>query len=163
MAFSKALADEFNLGYAPRSWDSLLNHLRRKKVPVNLIEKAGLVIARKDRSGFYDRFRDRIIFPIVNMSMQTVGFGGRVMDDSLPKYLNSPETELFHKGRELYGLFEARRYTRDLGSVFVVEGYMDVVALAQYGITNAVATISLSATGSRNSPKRDVWLRRRAR
>src|SRR5207344_1553897 len=106
---------------------------------------AGLVI-QGDEGKRYDRFRDRIVFPIVNLRGQVVGFGGRVLDQSEPKYLNSPETPVFEKGRELYGLFQARPAIRDAGRIVVVEGYMDVVALAQYGIGYTVATLGTATT-----------------
>src|SRR5207344_840025 len=107
--------------------------------------EAGLVIQGEEGKR-YDRFRDRIMFPIVNQRGQVIGFGGRVLDDSEPKYLNSPETPLFSKGRELYGLFLARQAIRDAGVVVVVEGYMDVVALAQHGVEYAVATLGTATT-----------------
>ena len=94
----------------------------------------------------YDRFRERIMFPIVSQRGQIIGFGGRVLDKSEPKYLNSPETPLFEKGRELYGLFQARQAIREAGRVVVVEGYMDVVALAQFGVGYAVATLGTATT-----------------
>ncbi|MEN8245660.1 MAG: DNA primase [Thermodesulfobacteriota bacterium] len=144
--FSRKIIDTFHLGYAPDAWDGLLNFLQHKHAPVGLIEKAGLVIARKDRSGFYDRFRNRIIFPILNMSRQTVGFGGRVMDDSLPKYLNSPETPVYNKRRLLYGLYAARNKCREEGSVHIVEGYFDQLALYQRGVENTAATLGTALT-----------------
>jgi len=143
---TKKVVDEFKLGYAPRSWDALLNFLRGRRVPVDMIEKSGLIIARKDKTGFYDRFRDRIIFPIVNMSMQTVGFGGRVMDDSLPKYLNSPETPVYNKRRLLYGLQAARKKCRENNILYIVEGYFDQLALYQKGIQNVAATLGTALT-----------------
>ena len=139
--FSRQIVDSFKLGYAPGSWDALLNYLRHKRVPEQMIEKAGLIVARKDKNGFYDRFRDRIIFPILNMSRQTVGFGGRVMDDSLPKYLNSPETPVYNKRRLLYGLYAAKNKCREDGTIYIVEGYFDQLALFQRGIENAAATL----------------------
>ena len=117
-----------------------------------MLLRAGLVIERQPDAergktpGFYDRFRDRVMFPIRDTRGRTIGFGGRVLDGSEPKYLNSPETELFHKGRELYGLFEARQATRSLQRLLVVEGYMDVVSLHQAGITYAVATLGTATT-----------------
>ena len=106
---------------------------------------AGLVIPR-DTGGFYDRFRDRIMFPIRDSRGRTMAFGGRILASGEPKYLNSPETPLFHKGRELYGLYEARRAERKLERLVVVEGYMDVVALAAHGIRNAVGTLGTATT-----------------
>jgi len=143
---SRQTIDDFNLGYAPKSWDSLLNYLRRKNVPAALIEKSGLIIARKDRSGYYDRFRDRIVFPILNMSLQTVGFGGRVMDDSLPKYLNSPETPVYNKRRLLYGMQAAKGKCRESGSLYIVEGYFDQLSMYQRGIQNVAATLGTALT-----------------
>ena len=144
--FSRKTIDAFQLGVAPDAWDSLLNFLKHKRVPAGLIEKAGLIVARKDRSGFYDRFRNRIIFPILNMSRQTVGFGGRVMDDSLPKYLNSPETPVYNKRRLLYGLYAAKHKCRQDGVIHIVEGYFDQLALFQRGIENVAATLGTALT-----------------
>jgi DNA primase len=144
--FSGKTIDEFQLGYAPDAWDALLNYLRHKRVPEKMIEKAGLIIARKDKSGFYDRFRNRIIFPILNMSRQTVGFGGRVMDEALPKYLNSPETPVYNKRRVLYGLYAARNRCRENGTLYIVEGYFDQLALYQRGIENVAATLGTALT-----------------
>ncbi|MBN2689198.1 MAG: DNA primase [Gammaproteobacteria bacterium] len=132
---------DFNIGFAPDSWDSLLNNFKHNK---NGLSRAGLLVENKQKS--YDRFRNRIIFPIKNHRGQVIAFGGRALGDSLPKYLNSPETELFHKGSELYGLFEARLAHKNLPYLFVVEGYMDVVALAQHEIKCAVATLGTSVT-----------------
>jgi len=131
----------FQLGYAPKGWDHLLGFLTRKGFAPSLLEKAGLVAARKDGSGYYDRFRDRVIFPIWDEQARVVGFGGRVMDDSTPKYLNSPETPVYIKRRILYGLHRARDACRAEGTVFIVEGYLDLIALHQHGILNAAATL----------------------
>src|SRR5690606_14290957 len=109
------------------------------------MERAGLLI-KKDNGEHYDRFRDRIMFPIHDRRGRVIGFGGRVLGDDTPKYLNSPETPVFHKGRELYGLFEARKRERKLDRLLVVEGYMDVVALAQFDIGNVVATLGTATT-----------------
>ena len=112
-----------------------------------LLEQSGLVIVGEDDADKrYDRFRDRIMFPIRDVKGQVIGFGGRVLGDEKPKYLNSPETPVFHKGRELYGLFEARGALREHGYALVTEGYMDVVALAQLGFANAVATLGTACT-----------------
>ncbi len=121
-----------------------------------ILLRAGLIIERQADAaapnspsrerGFYDRFRDRIMFPIRDTRGRTIAFGGRVLDQGEPKYLNSPETELFHKGRELYGLFEARQATRTLQRLLVVEGYMDVVSLHQAGVTYAIATLGTATT-----------------
>jgi DNA primase len=142
------IALRFALGYAPAGWtnlDSVFDDYHDRA----LID-AGLVIDREAEGGgahrHYDRFRDRIMFPIRNTKGQVIGFGGRIIDQGEPKYLNSPETPLFQKGLELYGLFEARREIREAGFAIVVEGYMDVVALAQLGVTNAVATLGTACT-----------------
>jgi DNA primase len=115
-----------------------------------LLVESGLVITQQegeDDEKRYDRFRDRVMFPIRNIKGECIGFGGRVLGDGTPKYLNSPETPVFSKGRELYGLFEARQAMRDLGYALVTEGYMDVVALSQLGFANAVATLGTACTG----------------
>ncbi len=135
---SGTVARDFGIGFAPEGWDGLKTAL--SNVGVERLIDAGLVI-RNDNGRTYDRFRDRIMFPIHDTRGRVVGFGGRVLGDEQPKYLNSPETDVFHKGQELYGLFEARRASRNLDSAIVVEGYMDVVGLAQYGVGGAVATL----------------------
>ena len=136
------IAARYELGFAPPGW----NHLPAEEDTRSILSDAGLVISKDDKSGTYDRFRDRIMFPIRDLRGRTIAFGGRVIGDAKPKYLNSPETMVFHKGRELYGLFEARRMTSRLSRVIVVEGYMDVVALAQFGVTFAVATLGTATT-----------------
>jgi len=140
---SGEIAKKFGIGYAPDAWQGL------EQVFPDYADKAltaaGLV-KQNDESRRYDVFRDRIMFPIVDVKGNIIGFGGRVLGDGEPKYLNSPETAVFEKGRELYGLFNARRAIRDAGCVIVVEGYMDVVALAQAGIEYAVATLGTATT-----------------
>ncbi|WP_075185060.1 DNA primase [Teredinibacter haidensis] len=138
---SGAIAKRFGMGYAPPGWDNLLIKFGLTEEDIDLQIDSGLVIRRDDNNKLYDRFRHRIMFPIRDTRGRAIGFGGRVLDDSKPKYLNSPETDVFHKGRELYGLYEARQASRNLEQLLVVEGYMDVIALAQYGINNAVATL----------------------
>lgn len=140
-----AIAQEYGIGYAPVGWDHLLQHFGGDASVRQRLLHAGLVI-EKEGGGVYDRFRNRVMFPIRDARGRVVGFGGRVLTDETPKYLNSPETPVFHKGRELYGLCEARKRVRDLAQVLVVEGYMDVVGLAQYGIGNAVATLGTATT-----------------
>jgi DNA primase len=148
---SGGVAARFGLGFAPPGWRSLAGVFAQYDDP--LLEEAGLV-RRKDEDeagedadrGRYDWFRERVMFPIRAVSGEVIGFGGRVLDDSKPKYMNSPETPVFSKGRELYGLFEARQALRDKGYALVVEGYMDVVALAQSGFANAVATLGTACT-----------------
>ena len=141
------LSEQFGLGFAPAGWDNLARFLKRHKVPMALAEKAGLVAPRQS-SGYYDRFRNRVVFPIFDAGGQVVAFGGRVLDDGRPKYLNSPETAVYSKGNILYGLHAAREKCRSEQSVFVVEGYFDLIAMHQFGITNAVATLGTALTGS---------------
>jgi len=143
---TKEIIDRFHLGYSPEAWDKLANYFSKKKVPQGLIEKSGLIIKRKNKDGYYDRFRGRIIFPIFDIAMQVVGFGGRVMDDSMPKYLNSPETPLYNKSRLLYGLHLSKGKCRESESVYVAEGYFDLLALHQHGIQNSVATLGTALT-----------------
>ena len=142
----REVLDSFNLGYAPEGWDNLVNLFSKKKISHALVEKSGLIVSRKNKSGFYDRFRDRIIFPIFDLSMQVIGFGGRVLDDSMPKYLNSPETPVYNKRRSLYGMHKAKKKCRESGTVYIVEGYFDLLSLHQHGIENAVATLGTSLT-----------------
>src|SRR5664279_4711759 len=138
-----AIAAHFGIGYAPDGWQPLSAAFERYDDPE--LETAGLVLAG-DAGKRYDRFRDRIMFPIHDSRGQVIGFGGRVLGEGEPKYLNSPETPLFSKGRELYSLYLARNAIRDAGKVIVVEGYMDVVALAQHGVEYAVATLGTATT-----------------
>ena len=145
-------AINFGLGYAPDAWDFLLRQLGEGELQRKQLLQSGLIIERERKPdsstppGHYDRFRDRVMFPIRDARGRTIGFGGRVLERGDPKYLNSPETELFHKGRELYGLYEARRNSRTLTRLLIVEGYMDVVRLHQAGITYAVATLGTATT-----------------
>jgi DNA primase len=140
------VADTLSLGYAPDSWDALRNHLVSKGFKPEEMLAAGLVIARKDESGTYDRFRNRLIFPIRDASGRTLAFGGRALDDQQPKYLNSPETPAYTKGNHLYGLDLARDAVRREGFVIVVEGYLDLAALLQAGFANAVASLGTALT-----------------
>jgi DNA primase len=142
---------KFALGYAPDSWNALLNRFGASEEERRRLSQAGLIIERdaqsgQPRSGFYDRFRDRLMFPIRDSRGRVLAFGGRVIDQGEPKYLNSPETPLFHKGRELYGLYEARQARVDFKRLMLVEGYMDVVRLHQAGVTYAVATLGTATT-----------------
>ena len=143
---SQKTIDDFKLGYAQQGWDNLLNYFSKKRISPVLLQKSGLVLPKKNKAGYYDRFRDRIMFPIFDASMQVVGFGGRVLDDSLPKYLNSPETAVYNKRRSLYGIQRAKDKCRSAGSVFIVEGYLDVIALHQHGVENSVATLGTALT-----------------
>ena len=139
-------AKRFGIGYAADGWSNVLDKFGKSDEATERLLATGLII-RKDNGKHYDRFRDRIMFPIRDTRGRTIGFGGRVMGDGEPKYLNSPETVLFHKGRELYGLYEARQALRHIDRLVVVEGYMDVVALARHGIDFAVATLGTATTG----------------
>ena len=143
---SQKTIDDFKLGYAREGWDYLLNFFLKKRISPVLLEKSGLVVSKKNKSGYYDRFRNRILFPIFDASMQVIGFGGRVLDDSLPKYLNSPETLIYNKRRSLYGIQRAKEKCRSAGSVFIVEGYLDAIALHQHGVENSVATLGTALT-----------------
>ena len=147
----KETIDGFNLGYAPRDWDSLVRFFSKQGISLRLVEKSGLIISRKDKSGYYDRFRGRIIFPIFNTINQVIGFGGRVMDDSLPKYLNSPETPVYNKKRSLYGLNRAKGKCRENNTVYVVEGYFDLLSLHQNGIENSVAILGTALSSEHTS------------
>lgn len=139
-------AKNFGIGYAPPGWENLREALVKAEKDEQQLIEAGLLIKREDRDGCYDRFRDRIIFPIRDNRGRTIAFGGRVLGDDKPKYLNSPESPVFHKGNELYGLYEARQASNRLSRFLIVEGYMDVVALAQHGINYAVATLGTSTS-----------------
>ena len=153
---SGEVAKQFGIGYAPAGWRALASVFPNYDDP--LLAESGLVIVSEDTQGVngaqasegearrYDRFRDRVMFPIRNVKGECIGFGGRVLGDEKPKYLNSPETPVFSKGRELYGLYEARAAFRERGFALVTEGYMDVVALAQLGFPNAVATLGTACT-----------------
>ena len=136
----------FNIGYSENSWDAIGLFLRKIKYDNNIIKKSGLVIPKKERNSYYDRFRDRIIFPIHDINMQTAGFGGRVMNDSMPKYLNSPETPIYSKSRILYGLHISKQYCRQKDVVYIVEGYFDFLSLYQHKIKNVVASLGTALT-----------------
>ncbi|WP_024644714.1 DNA primase [Pseudomonas syringae] len=138
---SGEIARDFGLGFAPPGWDNLYKHLSSDALQQKVMIDAGLLIENAETGKRYDRFRDRVMFPIRDSRGRIIAFGGRVLGDDKPKYLNSPETPVFHKGQELYGLFEARKFNRNLDEIIVVEGYMDVIALAQQGLRNAVATL----------------------
>jgi len=145
---SSEISKRFGIGYSPAGWDNLYKPFLNNYSEQQLVD-SGLVIRNDDDPNnikTYDRYRDRIMFPIRNRKGQTIGFGGRVLGDDLPKYINSPETSVFHKGSELYGFYEARMNTQKLERIIVVEGYMDVIALAQFGISYAVATLGTATT-----------------
>jgi DNA primase len=140
-------ARDFNIGYAPPGWDNLIKKLGNSSEEKQRLLDVGLLIQKEDDPDRnYDRFRDRIMFPIRDARGRIIGFGGRVLTDEKPKYLNSPETAVFHKGNELYGLYEARQANRHLARVMVVEGYMDVISLFQHGITWATATLGTATS-----------------
>jgi len=143
---SGQIAAAFGIGYAPPGWDNLLQHFTHLDNAAQLLEQSGMVIHNEEKQRHYDRFRDRIMFPIRDVRGRVLGFGGRVLGDDKPKYLNSPETPTFHKGRELYGLYEARKHSNQLDRLLIVEGYMDVVSLAQHGIHWSVATLGTATT-----------------
>ncbi len=138
-------AADFGLGYAPPGWDNLLKQLGATPQKREALAKSGMLI-QKENGEYYDRFRNRIMFPIHNYRGQLVGFGGRTLGDDKAKYLNSPETPLFHKGRDLYGLYIGRDHIKQAGRAVIVEGYMDVVSLAQFGVRYAVATLGTATT-----------------
>ena len=139
------IAKQFDLGFAPPGWHNLLKALGDTPAQQALLKDSGMLVENEDGK-LYDRFRDRVVFPIRDQRGRVVAFGGRVLGDDKPKYLNSPETAIFHKGRELYGLFQARQANRKLERLLVVEGYMDVIALAQHGISNATATLGTATS-----------------
>lgn len=136
----------FDIGMAPDGWDNVLRTFGNTPQLIEQLHEIGLLI-KNDKGREYDRFRQRLMFPIRDRRGRVIGFGGRVIDaDGTPKYLNSPETPIFHKGQELYGLYQARKANRRLERILIVEGYMDVIALAQFGINNAVATLGTATT-----------------
>jgi DNA primase len=141
---SGEVAKDFGIGLAPNGWDNVLQAFEKNKA--QLLE--GGMLIKKDDGGFYDRFRDRIMFPIQDRRGRIIGFGGRIIDKGEPKYLNSPETPIFQKGHELYGLYQAMQANRQLTQVLVVEGYMDVIALFQNEITYAVATLGTATSAN---------------
>ena len=143
---SGEIAKRFGLGFAPEGWDNLMTSLGATAPAQKALLDTGMLTHNDEKGRTYDRFRERIMFPIHDHRGRVVGFGGRVLDRGEPKYLNSPETPIFHKGSELYGLFAARGAIKEADGVLVVEGYMDVVALAQAGIDNAVATLGTATT-----------------
>lgn len=138
--------EEFQIGYAPTEWDSLVHHLDKQKISSTLAEEAKLVKTRKEGNGQFDLFRDRLIFPILSPSGEVLAFGGRIHDQGEPKYLNSPETAVFNKGKVLYGLAQTAKYIRAEDSIIIVEGYMDLVSLYQAGVKNVGATMGTALT-----------------
>ncbi len=143
---SGQIAAKYGIGFAPPGWDNLLQDVGVDAHKKSLLNESGMIIKKKDEGRLYDRFRNRIIFPIRDNRGRTIGFGARVMDESKPKYINSPETPIFVKGRELYGLYEAQRELKNIPKLLLVEGYFDVIALAQHGVNNAIATLGTSVS-----------------
>jgi DNA primase len=145
--FTDQIIKEFRLGYAPQGWDRLENFLRRKKLPLEIAENCGLVIKRSNGEGYYDRFRNRLIFPIVDVDSRVVGFGGRVINgEDSPKYINSPESEIYHKRNIFFGLDKSKDFIRKIEKAIIVEGYMDYLSLYAAGLKNVVATLGTSLT-----------------
>ncbi len=144
--FSRDTLERFQVGYAPDRWDGLLRYLTGKGYAVADLAEAGVISERDDRSGYHDRFRRRIIFPIRDQHGRTIGFGGRILDEGIPKYLNSPQTPLFDKSGVLYGLDLARQGIRTSGVAVIVEGYTDVLMAHQYGLDNVVAQMGTALT-----------------
>jgi DNA primase len=147
---SGSIAKRFELGFAPPGWTNLFDAYKNTEESIKDLLTMGMIIPKKDKKDdYYDRFRDRLMFPIHNTKGSVIGFGGRVLSSKdNPKYLNSPETPLFSKSKELYGLYHCRKYSRKIDAIIVVEGYMDVIALHQQGITNVVATLGTATTSS---------------
>ena len=145
---SGTIAKRFELGFAPPGWTNLFDEFSEKEESIQDLLSMGMIVPKKDKKDdYYDRFRNRLMFPIHNAKGSVIGFGGRVLSSQdNPKYLNSPETPLFSKSKELYGLYHCRKYSRKIDSILVVEGYMDVIALHQHGITNVVATLGTATT-----------------
>ncbi|MFH0262404.1 DNA primase [Vibrio barjaei] len=143
---SGEIVQKFGIGYVPDEWDSVRKNFGQQKATQDMLVSGGMLI-ENDKGNRYDRFRGRIMFPIRDRRGRVIGFGGRVLGNDTPKYLNSPETPIFHKGKELYGLYEVLQAYREPPQILVVEGYMDVVALAQYGVDYSVASLGTSTTG----------------
>lgn len=146
--FSPQIIKKFGLGYAPGGWDALLRAAQKEHIDSTYLEKAGLVISKKDGDGYYDRYRNRVIFPIFSHLNKVIGFGGRILveEEKQPKYINSPETRVYHKGRVLYGLHQAKQAIRKREEVLLVEGYTDVLSLYQAGVEHVVATSGTALT-----------------
>lgn len=142
---SKETAQRFQLGFAKEGWDTLINHLRSQGINLSLIEKSGLTVS-KENGGYYDRFRNRILFPIIDVKDRVIGFGARVLDQSLPKYINSPETPIYSKGKNLFGLNVSKEHLRTADTVIVVEGYLDMIVPFESGIKNIVASLGTALT-----------------
>jgi DNA primase len=140
------LAEEFKIGYAPADWSNLANALTAKHAPLQEADRLGLIRKRSSGDGYFDMFRDRLMFPILSLNQEVIGFGGRILGEGQPKYLNSPESPVFHKGNTLYGLHASAKHIRAQDEVIVVEGYMDLIALYSHGFQNVVATLGTALT-----------------
>ncbi|MCP3941513.1 MAG: DNA primase [Desulfobacteraceae bacterium] len=140
------IIEKFHLGVSHDMWDAAVNFLKKEKVTRQVAINSGLILPKKQGTGYYDRFRNRLMFPIFDINMQVAGFGGRVMDDAMPKYMNSPETPIYSKSRILYGLHAAKQYCRQEGIVHIVEGYFDFLSLYQHGVKNTVASLGTALT-----------------
>ncbi len=142
------IINTYNLGYAPDGWDNLIKFMKNKKIGETILEKVGLIVKNNKNTGYYDRFRDRIMFPIQDSFGRFIGFGGRTLkrDSDVPKYLNTNDNEIFHKGKNLYGFYIAKKDIKDSDSVFIVEGYMDVIKMYQNGVHNVVAPLGTALT-----------------
>ncbi len=147
---SEEVQRQFHIGFAPDSWDSLLNHLKETGADEKLIEQSGLVSVNEEKERVFDRFRGRIIFPVLDVNGQPVAFGARAMGDDQPKYLNSPETPAYVKGQHLYGLFQSKETIRQKKFAILVEGYLDLIALYQFGITNVAASLGTAFTAEQS-------------
>ena len=144
-AISKEILEEHRLGYSLDRWDGLVQHLGEKRLPLDMAGELGLILPKK-KEGWYDAFRKRLLFPIFDLHQRVLGFGGRVIKEGQPKYLNSPESSIYHKGDVLYGLHVARRYVSEKDCVIIAEGYFDLLTLHQYGIKHSVATLGTALT-----------------
>jgi DNA primase len=143
---TEEIITQFRIGYAPDAWDSLLNHLKETGADEKLIEQSGLVSVNEEKERVFDRFRNRIMFPVLDVNGNPVAFGARAMGDDQPKYLNSPETPAYVKGQHLYGLFQSKEAIRQKKFAILVEGYLDLIALYQFGITNVAASLGTAFT-----------------
>jgi DNA primase len=143
---SEEIQKHFHIGFSPDSWDSLLNHLKENGADENVVEQSGLVARNEERNSLYDRFRGRIMFPVLDVNGNPIAFGARAMSDEQPKYLNSPETPAYIKGRHLYGLFQSKEAIRQKKFAILVEGYLDLIALYQFGVRNVTASLGTAFT-----------------
>jgi len=144
---SAETSQEFSLGFAPEGWDSLVKFLTKNKVPLSIAEKVGLIVKRNNTDGYYDRFRNRLIFPIQNIEGKVIGFGGRkIKEEDQPKYINSPESDIYQKRKSFYGIDKSKDHIRREGRAVLVEGYTDFLSLYSFGIKNTVATLGTSVT-----------------